>query len=82
MRVTQLREGVSLAVEALAKLRIACERGWQNLDGDGPSETGIVRLVDLTHATGAEERKDFVWTKGGASVKRHARVPVRAPSVR
>jgi hypothetical protein len=59
MRVTELREGVGLAVEALAKLRIARERGRQDLDGDGPSEAGIVRLVDLTTPP-APRAQDFV----------------------
>ena len=54
----QRGEHARFALEPRAPLSIARERGWQNLDGDLAAEFGIARAIDLTHATGAEQRQD------------------------
>ena len=50
----QRGSGLRFLDEAAAALRIAGARGGQNLDRDEAVEAGVLGLVDLAHASGAE----------------------------
>src|SRR5688572_20157907 len=72
MRMVQRRDRPRLLREAVAVT--ARER----LDGDGPSEARIGRLVDLAHAPGAEERNDLVGSEAGAWRECHSEMAIIA----
>ena len=71
VRVAERRDGAGLAGEPLARVRIADERRRQHLDGDGAVEARVVRLVDLTHAPGADRRGDLVGPQASAFAEQH-----------
>ena len=50
VRVTQAGDGLRLALEARAAVRVGAELGREDLDGDGAVEAGVAGLVDLAHA--------------------------------
>ena len=54
------------ALEALARLRPAEERGVEHFDRDRAIEPGIARFVDLAHAAGADARGHFVGAEAFA----------------
>ena len=53
----QRRDGARLALEPLGELLA------RNLDRDRPAQPRVVRLVDLAHAAGANQRGYFVGTE-------------------
>src|SRR5450755_2680557 len=59
------RDGVSFLLETRRVLAL------QALDGDDAVEARVARLVDLSHASRANRREDFVRTKFVAWLKRH-----------
>ena len=60
MRMIELGNRASLAIEALTELRIRRKHSRQDLDGDGAIEPRVARLIHLSHATGTHQgsRKD------------------------
>jgi hypothetical protein len=38
----------------------------KDLDGDGAIEPGVDRSIDLAHAAGADERRDFIGSESRA----------------
>jgi hypothetical protein len=52
--------GAGFLREALQALGIRRERSRENLDGDVAVETGITGPVNLSHASGADGRLNFV----------------------
>src|SRR5262249_12734651 len=50
-------------LQAILVLR---ERARQDLDRDVASESTVARPIDLSHASGAEQFLDFVWTEQGS----------------
>jgi hypothetical protein len=53
VRVAELRNGASFAVEAFAELRVGRKLIWQQLDGDVAIEPGVTRAIDLAHTARA-----------------------------
>ena len=60
MWVIQRGDSPCLAYKAFGELFV------DGLDGNHSIEPGIVRLINLTHAAGADRGNDFVGTKAGA----------------
>ena len=60
----QTGQGPGLALESGDTLRIAAHLGGENLDRHFPVELGVVRAVDLAHATLAELGDDFIVGEG------------------
>ena len=58
--VIQTREKPRFALEPGKPLGIFGELGREYFDGDIAPELGVARTVDLAHATGTEQRFDFV----------------------
>jgi hypothetical protein len=54
MRVAQRRDGACLLLKPLGVT------AREYLDGDGPAQARVDRLVDLTHASCTESRHDFI----------------------
>jgi len=61
----QTGDGAGLAIETLAELRRGGEMGGKDFDGDITIETAVACAIDLTHASGAEGRQDFVGSEAG-----------------
>ena len=49
VRMVQARDGLGLALEALAHVRVARRSRLQHLDRDRAGEAGVARQVDLAH---------------------------------
>ena len=60
VRVVQRSDGARFSLEAVACLQIVRELLRQHFDRDRPVEPCIARLVDLTHSTGANQRRDLI----------------------
>ena len=73
VRMIQGGEDLRLAFEARQALGVARERLRKRLDGDLAVEPRIARLVDLSHSSRAQRRKDLVRTEFGSGWKRHDR---------
>ena len=71
MRVVQRRDRACFALEAGAGLGVRRQVRRDDFDGDASIEPGIARLVDLAHATGANEGDDFVVPQAGSCGQRH-----------
>ena len=54
----ELRNGTGLALQAVAKMRIAFERLRKDFDGDRSIEAGVARAIHNPHTTGSERRDD------------------------
>ena len=78
MRVRQLRDGSRFPVQPVFELRVPSERGAQDLDGDGPVEPRVARLVDFAHAPRAERREDLVGAEASANGQGHESTPIVA----
>ena len=52
-------------------IRVGRERFLKNLERDITQQARIVRLIDLSHSAGADERNDFVRTELGIHRERH-----------
>src|SRR5262245_3749239 len=70
MRMVELRNRTSLAIEALSELRIRGKRGSEDLDGDGAIEAPVAGFVHLSHPTGTHQRQDLVRTETGSGLQR------------
>ena len=46
--------------EAVRLLRGACQVGWEELEGDGALEPGVLGLVDRPHTPFAQQLEDTV----------------------
>ena len=71
----RMREGgdrLRLAFEPLARLGRRGQPARQHLDGDGPVEPGVERLVDLAHSSGADQAEDPIPAEHGIGAKGHA----------
>ena len=71
VRVVELRDRPRFPLEPLAAFGIVGEVRRQDLDGDGPVQPGVGRLVDLAHATRAIGGEDLVRSKTGARGECH-----------
>ena len=78
MRVGQLRDGSRFPVQPALELRVRSERSAQDLDGDGPVEPRVARLVDFAHAPRAERREDLVGAEARATGQGHESAPIVA----
>ena len=67
--VIQLRDDPGLALESLTKLRVVCERGLQDLDGNRAIEAGVTGPVDLSHAAGTDEGLDLIRAEASAGIQ-------------
>jgi len=67
MRMIQAGDGFRFLFEALPQSWIARKVRGKNLDRDGAVQTRIAGPVDLTHATRAKRRDDFIRPETGAS---------------
>ena len=60
VRMRQLRDGASFAIESRPKLRVCREVGGQDFDRNRPVETRVSRTIDLSHAARAERADHFI----------------------
>src|SRR5439155_16093749 len=65
-------------VQPVFELRVPSERVAQDLDGDGPVEPRVARLVDFAHAPRAEPREDLVGAEACATGQGHESTPIVA----
>src|SRR5215510_1551113 len=63
--MTQQRNGLCLALQPLAELRVTREPGTQDFDRDGPFQSQIACFVHLAHPALADVRNYFVSAKTG-----------------
>ena len=68
------RCGPGLVKKAAEAFRIGAELAAQDLERHRPPERGIERLVDLAHATAAEETLHLIAADGGPRAQRHRRL--------
>ena len=61
--MVQRREHLGFTLEARYALGISGKGVGKDFDGDGATELGVARAIDLTHAASAERRHDFVDAK-------------------
>ena len=71
VRMVQRREHLRLALEARHALGVVGERLGQDFDRDVAAELGVVRAVDLAHATRADGSEDFVGSQLSPRGKSH-----------
>ena len=71
VRMVELGNRPRFTIEALAELAIGRQRHSQNFDRDSAIEAGVPRLVDLAHASRAEEALDFVHAEARAGAEGH-----------
>jgi hypothetical protein len=64
-------DGARFLLEAMQPRRVARRRTGQYFDRDVAAEPRVARLVDFTHATGAERRHDFVRAEAHARSQGH-----------
>ena len=67
------RNALGFAQETVAVVGIVAQAGAQALEGNGAFEGGILGAVDLTHASSADRRDDFVGTEKCSVGQRHGR---------
>ena len=60
VRVAQAGDGLRLALEPGAAVRIGADVGREHLDRDGAIEAGVAGLVDIAHAAGPDGGEDLV----------------------
>ena len=77
MWVGEPGDRASLALEPLARERIARHVRRQDLDGNRPVQSRVARLEDLAHAAGGDPVNDFVRSQPAARCDRHARAIIR-----
>jgi hypothetical protein len=63
VRMIERGDGARLALELAPGLGLRAGRRGQNLDRDGPAQTGVVRSIDLAHPAGADGRDDLIGTQ-------------------
>ena len=64
-------EDLRLALEPCEAFRVSGKRVGEDLQGDLAVQLGIRRLIDLPHATLADEGSDVVMAEAGANVEGH-----------
>ncbi len=74
--MVQRRGGAGLLFEAREAVSIVGDPGRQNLDRDLASELRVPGLPDLSHASGAERREDFVRTQAASGCERQAGIRI------
>ena len=63
--------GAGFAQQPRARLLVGKPRGGQQLQGDVAVESIVMGTIDLTHAAGAEERRDLVGANAGSTGQGH-----------
>lgn len=64
-RVGEPRQCARLALESLLQTGLLGDERGQDLDGYGAVETGVLRPVDLAHASRAQWSLDFIRPEAG-----------------
>src|SRR5688572_28968936 len=73
MRVIERGHAARLALETRPRGRVGRQVPGEDLDRDLAAQPRVLRAIDLTHATGAERRGDFVGSEAGSGCQRHRR---------
>src|SRR5437762_6014087 len=68
--------GAGLLFEAREAVAIVGDPGRQDLDRDLASELRVPGLPDLSHASGAERREDFVRAQAASGYERQAGIRI------
>jgi hypothetical protein len=71
VRMVERSEDLRFTAEAGKALRVVREGVRKDLQRDIPTELGVLRAIDLTHAAAAKQRHDFVSAEANAGAKRH-----------
>lgn len=71
VRMTQSGDGLGFLLKAPKAFAVRREGRRQNLNGYVAIEARVSRFVDLSHAPGADQGGDFVWTNGCGGSERH-----------
>ncbi len=66
MRMVQPRDGTSLALEALAAVRLSRRVGRKHFDCDSAADPRVRRAINLAHPSAANEGDNFVRAQAGA----------------
>jgi transcription elongation factor GreB len=69
--VIECGNGLCFAIESLTEGTIGCQVRRQNLDGDGPRESRVLRPVHFTHPAGAKQGVHLVRAKTGSVSQSH-----------
>src|SRR5262249_27100782 len=78
VRMRELRDGLRLALEALAPVGGGGEMGGEHLDRDRPLEARVAGAVDLAHPAGTSLGQDLVGAEASAGGERHGFLRVSA----
>src|SRR5271170_6781704 len=69
--MVERRQALGFALEARHALRVAGEEIGQHLQRNLALQLGVERAIHLTHAAGADGRKDLVGSEFGSSGQHH-----------
>ena len=73
LRMGDSRDGPRFALKSFELQRGRVSGRCQNFDGDRTLELGIASVIDLTHASSAQRRQDFVSADSLSNRQRHGR---------
>jgi hypothetical protein len=82
MGMIQRREHARFAIEPCVAVGFREPRFGEDFDRDIASEIRVARAIHFTHATGADERDDFVGAYPSARRELHASFEIVSPAVR
>lgn len=69
--MAQAGDGLRLALEPGAAVRVGADLGREDLDGEVAVQAGVAGLVDLTHAASADGGLDLVRPEARSRGERH-----------
>lgn len=73
VRMRQGGDRLGFALEPLERIAVLRQMVGQHLEGHVAIEPRVARAIDLAHAPGAKQRRDFVGAEPAANGKRHVR---------
>ena len=82
VRVRELRDGLRLSLQPLARLGRGGQPRRQDLDRDLAAQAGVLCAVDLAHSARAERREDLVGAQARSGGESHVTPPLPSPRCR
>jgi len=66
VRVGERRDSLGFALESLPRVRVHGQSLGEDLDRDLAVEPGVLGAIDLSHASGPQDREDLVGAESGS----------------
>ena len=82
VRVVEQGRQPGLALQALRRGAVGGQFVGDELDGDGPAQARVARLIDLSHAAGSERTDDLVHADTLARIQAHLGMAQDTPIAR